>query len=120
MIESKLAFSYLPAASILSLPRIAATRSRSVTVARTAAAAGLLSSWVRPAVSEPSASSRSRWPTASRDRWPPSQSPSSRCVGIGNHSVMTCAKQDAPSTKNFDGSVTRTVFWYTCGTRSPR
>ena len=40
-----------------------ATRSRSDDVARTAAAAGLFSSWVRPADSEPSASSRSRWPT---------------------------------------------------------
>ncbi len=40
-----------------------ATRSRSDDVARTAAAAGLFSSWVSPAESEPSASSRSRCAT---------------------------------------------------------
>ena len=45
-----------------SLPRILLTRSRSAAVARTAAAAGLLSSWVSPADSRPSDSSRSRWP----------------------------------------------------------
>ena len=68
MMDSRLARSNLPAAIIRSLPRIPETRSRRLAVARTAAAAGLLSSWVRPAVSEPSASSRSRWPTASRVR----------------------------------------------------
>jgi len=44
---------------------MAATRSRSVAVARTAADAGLFSSWVSPADSDPSASRRSRWPIAS-------------------------------------------------------
>ena len=39
------------------------SRSRSASVARTAAAAGLLSSWVSPAESEPRASSRSRCST---------------------------------------------------------
>ena len=49
-----------------SLCRIPATRSRSAAVARTAAAAGLFSSWVSPADSEPRASSRSRSLTS---RW---------------------------------------------------
>ena len=52
-----------PSAIMASLCRIPATRSRSAAVARTAAAAGLFSSWVSPADSEPSASSRSRSPT---------------------------------------------------------
>ena len=98
MSGSSLAVSYLPLAIILSFCRIPATRSRRLEVARTAAAAGLLSSWVRPAVSEPSASSRSRWPIASLVRWLPKNRPSSRCTGIGNHSFMICAKQSAPST----------------------
>lgn len=96
-----------PSAITASLCRIFATRSRSDEVARTAAAAGLFSSWVRPADSEPSASSRSRWPMA---RWvflEPKNSPSSRCTAIGNHSRMTAAKVSAGSTKNRVGSVTR-------------
>ena len=90
-----------------SLCRISPTRSRSVAVARTAAAAGLLSSWVRPADNEPSASSRSRWPTTRWVFFEPKNSPSSRCTAIGNHSCMTAANESAGSTKNRDGSVTR-------------
>ena len=90
-----------------SLWRIPATRSRSEDVARTAAAAGLLSSWVRPADSEPSASSRSRWPTTCWVFRVPKNSPSSRCTGIGNHSRISHAKSLAASTKNVDGSGTR-------------
>ena len=61
---SSMVRSHFPPAIMPSLCRIPATRSRSAEVARTAAAAGLLSSWVRPADSEPSASSRSRCPMA--------------------------------------------------------
>ena len=76
-----------------SLCRIPATRSRSAAVARTAAAAGLFSSWVSPADSDPSASSRSRWPIDRR--WllrMPKNSPSSRCIAIGNHSRIDVAE----------------------------
>ena len=66
-----------------------ATRSRSEPVARTAAAAGLFSSWASPADSDPSASSRSRWPIASWVFLVPKSSPSSRCTAIGNHSVIS-------------------------------
>ena len=55
----------LPAAIIASLCRMPATRFRSAAVALTAAEAGLFSSWVSPADSEPSASNRSRWPITS-------------------------------------------------------
>ncbi len=54
----------LPEAIMASLCRMPSTRSRSATVARPAAAAGLLSSWVSPAESLPSASSRSRSPSS--------------------------------------------------------
>ena len=63
-----------------------ATRSRSDSVARMAAAAGLLSSWVSPAESEPSASSRSRSPIAVDERCMPTKRPATRCIAIGNHS----------------------------------
>ena len=98
----------LPPAIMPSLCRIPATRSRSAAVARTAAAAGLLSSCVRPADSEPRASSRSRWPIASCVLRCPKNSPSSRCTAIGNHSCISFAKSAASSTKNRDGSGTRT------------
>ena len=100
--------SHFPPAIMPSLCRIPATRSRSADVARTAAAAGLLSSWVRPADSEPSASSRSRWPMAAWAFLLPKNSPSSRCTAIGNQSCISSAKTAASSTKNRDGSVTRT------------
>ncbi len=58
------------------------------TVARTAAAAGLLSSWVSPADSEPRASSRSRWAIVRCRAVNPWNSPLSRCWAIGNHSCM--------------------------------
>jgi len=87
--------------------RIPATRSRSAEVARRAAAAGLFSSWVRPADSEPSASSRSRWLTTCWKVRLPKNSPSSRCTAIGNQSRMICANSSAASTKKRDGSVTR-------------
>ena len=60
MICASCSRSYGPDAMIASLCRIPATRSRRVAVARVAAAAGLLSSCVSPADSDPSASSRSR------------------------------------------------------------
>ena len=104
---SSVVLSHFPPAIMPSLCRMPATRSRSAEVARTAAAAGLLSSWVRPADSEPSASSRSRWPITCWAFWLPKNSPSSRCTAIGNHSCISSAKTAASSTKNRDGSVTR-------------
>ena len=71
---------------------MARTRSRSADVARTAAAAGLLSSWVSPAVSEPRASSRSRWPTTALLFCMPRNRPSSRWTAIGNHSRTSAPK----------------------------
>ena len=62
------------------------TRSRSVAVARTAADAGLLSSWVSPADSRPRESSRSRCPMITWLARIPMNSPSSMCMAIGNHS----------------------------------
>ncbi len=117
---SRSACRYGPPARIFSLCRIPATRSRSADVARSAAAAGLFSSWVSPADSEPSASSRSRWLTTCWKVWLPKNSPSSRCTAIGNHSVMMPAKSSAASTKKREVSVTRSELVYSCGTRSPR
>ena len=91
-----------------SLRRIPATRSRSAAVARTAAAAGLFSSWVRPADSDPRASSRSRWPTTRWVFWTPRNAPSSRWTAIGNQALIIPANLSASSTKNRDRSVTRT------------
>ena len=62
-----------------------ATRSRRADVARTAAAAGLFSSCVRPADSSPRASSRRRDPITVSLLRHPRYMPSSRCVAIGNH-----------------------------------
>ncbi|GAA3245273.1 hypothetical protein GCM10020256_71970 [Streptomyces thermocoprophilus] len=87
--------------------RIFATRSRSVAVARTAAAAGLFSSCVSPADSVPNASRRSRWPMVRWLFFAPKNRPSSRCTAIGNHSRMIDAKVSAGRTKNRVGSVTR-------------
>ncbi len=99
--------SHFPPAIMPSLCRIPATRSRSAAVARTAAAAGLFSSWVRPADSEPSASSRSRCPVTCAQFLLPKNAPSSRCTAIGNHSFISSANAEASMTKNRDGSVTR-------------
>ena len=93
-----------------SLCRIPATRSRSAEVALTAAAAGLFSSWVRPADSEPRASSRSRWLTAWLAALLPKNAPSSRWTASGNQSFISWAKQPASSTKKRDGTVTRRLL----------
>ena len=85
--------------------RIPATRSRSTAVARTAAAAGLFSSWVNPADSDPRASSRSRSPMMVWLRCIPRNTPSSRCTAIGNHCRITAANVSAGST-NSSTSVT--------------
>ncbi len=95
---SSAAGSNRPLVTRRSLCRIPATRSRSVEVARTAAAAGLFSSWVRPADSEPSASSRSRWPTCCWMFLIPKNSPSSMCTAIGNQSRIIDANLSASST----------------------
>ena len=92
-----------------SLCRIPATRSRSDSVARTAAAAGLLSSWVSPAESDPSASSRSRSPTALDVRCMPVYSPATRCIGIGNHSRSTSAHVEAGSASSVVSVQARSV-----------
>ena len=83
------------------------TRSRSASVARTAAEAGLFSSCVRPADICPRASSRSRWPTSTSVVRMPLNSPSSRCTAIGNHSRTIVAKSSADITTNSQ-SVTAT------------
>ncbi len=78
-------------------------------VARLAAAAGLFSSWVSPAVSLPRASSRSRWPTSSAElRWPTNM-PSSRCTAIGNHCRKTAANGPAGRARNRQSLTARTV-----------
>lgn len=69
---------------------------------------------------DPSASSRSRWPTARWVFFEPKKRPSSRCAAIGNHSCMMSANDCAGSTKNRVGSVTRIELVYVCGTWSPR
>ena len=97
-----------------------AKRSRSASVARAAAAAGLFSSWVSPAVSLPSASSRSRCPTSSAEfRWPTNM-PSSRCTAIGYHSRKTAANGPAGSARNRQSVTARTVAGYRCSSRSPK
>jgi hypothetical protein len=68
-------------------------------VARTAAAAGLFSSWVRPADSRPSDSSRSRWPTIAWLARKPMVMPSSMCMAIGNHSRILSPNSTAPMTQ---------------------
>ena len=76
-------------------PACAASRRparRSAAVARTAAAAGLFSSWVRPADSAPSASSRSRCRRSRCAVRMPRNRPSSRCIAIGNHCCISVAK----------------------------
>ena len=83
--------------SCASLCRMPATRSRSTEVARTAAAAGLLSSWVSPADSAPSASSRSRSPTSVWLFRMPKKRPSSMCIAIGNQRCIAPAKSSAGS-----------------------
>jgi hypothetical protein len=67
--------------------REALMRVRSSLTARTAAAAGLFSSCVSPAVIVPSAVSRCRLSMISRAARPPYVMPSSRWKAIGNHSV---------------------------------
>lgn len=89
---------------------MAATRSRSTDVARTAAAAGLFSSWVRPADSEPRASSRSRSPTMVCVLRMPMNRPSSRCIAIGNQDRTASAKSSAGSTKNSASVIARIVL----------
>ena len=84
---------------MLSFCRIPATRSRSAAVARTVAAAGLFSSCIRPEASEPSAASRCRSPITAWLLRIPKNSPSSRCIAIGNHSRTRCPKSSADSTK---------------------
>ncbi len=101
--------SRVPSASIASFDRIPATRCRSVAAARTAAAAGLFSSWVSPADKEPRASNRSRSPTVSLVRRMPITKPSIRCTAIGNQVFIIVAIVSASMTKKSDGSVTRIV-----------
>ena len=68
------------------------------------AAAGLFSSWVNPADSEPRASRRSRCPTVCAELRLPKKMPSSRCTAIGKFSRMNAAKSSALSAKNVDGT----------------
>src|SRR5215217_2332600 len=88
--------STLAVARWASLRRILLTRSRRAAVARTAAAAGLLSSWVRPAESRPKDRSRSRAPIADWLLRKPTIRPSSRCIAIGNQ-TRTFSPKSVPS-----------------------
>ena len=101
--------SSLPSDSIASLCRMPANRSRSAAAARDAAAAGLFSSWVSPAVSFPSASSRSRCATTSARLRCPTNSPSSRCTAIGYHCRNTSANGCAGRARNWQSVMARTV-----------
>ena len=92
------------------MPRIRLTRSRSDAVARTAAAAGLLSSWVSPAERRPSESSRSRCPTAAWLVRIPRVIPSSRCIAIGNHSRILAPKESASITQKRQSVTASTVL----------
>ena len=82
-----------------------ATRSRRAALARTAAAAGLFSSWVRPAVSAPRASSCWRWPTICWELRMPKNRPSSRWMAIGNHSRTASPKSLARISTNSRASL---------------
>ena len=95
------------------MPRIRETRSRSDAVARTAAAAGLLSSWVSPADRRPSDSSRSRWPTAAWLDRIPIVSPSSRCMAIGNQARIRSPISPASITQNRLSVIATRLFRYT-------
>jgi hypothetical protein len=98
-----------PLASMPSLWRMPATRSRSAVAARTAAVAGLFSSCIRPAVSEPSAVSRSRSPMTAWVLRIPKKSPSSRWMAIGNHPRTRSPNSSAGSTKNEQSVIARSV-----------
>ena len=74
-----------------------AMRSRSDEVARTAAAAGLFSSWVSPAVSAPRATSFSRCPTTTWDVRCAMSMPSMRCIAVGNQERSCGANSSAGS-----------------------
>ena len=84
-------------ASSASLRRMPAMRSRSDAVARTAAAAGLFSSCVSPAVSEPRATSFSRCPTTICEFRCARSMPSMRCMAIGNQRRSCGANSSAGS-----------------------
>ena len=77
------------------LSRISASHSRSVAVARMTAATGLFSSWVRPAVTEPSATKRSCRSTIWLASAPWVAAPSSRWAAIGNHFHTALPKSSA-------------------------
>ena len=88
---------------------MAANRSRSAALARTAAAAGLFSSWVSPAVSAPRASSCCRWPTICWELRIPRNSPSSRCIAIGNQLRTAVEKSSARMSSSCASLTTRTL-----------
>ena len=80
------------------LSRISANMSRSLELALMTEATGLFSSWVRPAVTVPRATSRSRVLTVCWDPIPWMANPSSMWVAIGNHSRTAQPKSSAEST----------------------
>ena len=98
----------LPDAIMASLLRMPATRSRSASAARPAAAAGLLSSWVSPAESLPSASNRSRSATWELLLRIPSSIPSSRCIAMGNHCANSRANSLAGNASTAASVIART------------
>ena len=91
-----------------SLRRMPATRSRSAAVARTAAAAGLFSSWVRPADSD----AEREQPLALADHllqcsWCRRTAPRAGAPPSGTTRASAAANTSAASTKKREGSVTR-------------
>jgi hypothetical protein len=97
---------------IASLARKPATLSRSASAARPAAAAGLFSSWVSPADSLPSASSRSRSASTWLPRFMPSRKPSSRCTAIGYQRENSAANSRAGSASAVQSVMARTDAGY--------
>ena len=81
-------------------------------MARTAAAAGLFSSWVSPADNRPSDSSRSRCPMMAWLERKPMVRPSSRCIAIGNHSRNFSPNSSAPITQKSQSVTARTELQY--------
>ena len=99
-----------------SFSRISASISRSRALARTTAATGLFSSWVRPAVTEPRATSRSCRSIVSRVSMPWVVRPWRRWAGIGYHSLNAWPNSAAGSSSSRQSFTARAVAGYTAGT----
>ena len=80
--------------------------------ARAAAVAGLFSSWVRPAVTVPRATRRSRVLTVCWEPIPWMANPSSMWVAIGNHSRTAQPKSSADRTQKRQSVTVRRPVLY--------